>query len=413
MTELSFSQRRVLPIVLSIALLLGFVPGGRADSFSEWMKKDHEQMKEFHEHKQTTPKVAPRPQPPPSRPKPPPRDLSEPKPVTVPPPKVEATPSPEPKPEPTPAPRPEPAPTPMPEATPEPETQDEPKPEARPAPTLKPAPTAESQPEPNPTPQPETVNQPNRYAVLIGVSDYESSSVPDIPQSTPAIDAIRKALLRSGYLENNIAVMTDKDATVGKVRTFLGTRVPLIVGENDILLIYFAGHGAAVKTVRSTSADGTEKYLLFSDSRSSDLYGTALTMAELGRIFKRIRSNRLVFIMDACFTSALKPRGSAAKDLADDYIARLARKGSLVLTASRANETTMISPVHGQGIFTYHLVEMLNGAGDLTGDGIITMDEGYRYVTDHVTDSAERSGASQHPMLEGELQGDFPLVRIP
>jgi hypothetical protein len=414
MTELSFSHRRLLPIALCATLLLGFVACGHAaDSFSEWMKKDREQMKDFHQKKQTTPKVTTKPPPPPAKPKPPPRDVSKPKPPPEPEPKVEPAPAPQPTPktEAKPAPEPGPAPTPKPAPTPEPEAAATPAPETATTPT--PESEVEPEPEPKPTPPPVAVNLPNHYAVLIGVSDYQSGTVPDIPQSAPGVEAVRKALTRSGYPDDNIAVMTDEDATIGKVRFFLGTRVPKIVGENDALLIYFAGHGAAVKPQYGTSSDGTEKYLLLADSRAGDLYGTALTMAELGRMFKRIRSNRLIFIMDACFTSALKSRGSSVEDLDDDYIGRLARKGSVVLTASHANETTMISPIHGQSIFTYHLVEMLNGAGDLTRDGIITLDEGYRYIADRVKDVAERMGGSQHPTMEGELQGDFPLVRIP
>ena len=424
MIELSSLRRFSLSAALFVTFALGLAAQVHANSFEEFLKKEREQMKQFHENKQVSPapKVAPAPQPPPNKPKPP-REVAKPapKPEPKPPVKPESKPTVEPKPEPKPpvVPKPQAKPPVKPEPVPEPKPTAKPTPKPEPEPTPEPvvdpkserAPSPQSNPEP--APQPPTVNQPNRFALLIGVSDYASSSVPDVPQNAPCVEAIRKALIRNGYPSDNIAVMTDKDATVGKVRSFLGTRVPTIVGENDMLLVYFAGHGAAVKTTRSKSGDGTEKYLLFADSHAGDLYGTALTMSELGRMFRRIRSNRLIFILDGCFTSAMKPRGRSAAKLDDDYIDRLVRKGSIVLTASRANESALTSPAHGQGIFTYHLIEMLNGAGDLTRDGIITLDEGYRYIVDRVKESAERMEGSQRPTLKGELQGDFPVARAP
>jgi len=415
MIELSSSRRHMLTLALSIVLGLASTAATQASSFEEFLKKEREQMKQFNQSGQVKPKTPePKPKPPPAKPKPPP-EVEKPKakpPVDSSP---EPTPEPKPKPRPKPEPAPEPEPTPEPDPKPKPEPtpKPQPKPEPRPEPQVEPKPTPEPQPKPGPVVQAPAIEQPNRYALLIGVGDYESSSVPDVPQNVPCIEAIKKALIRNGYPSDNIAVMTDADATVGKVRRFLGTRVPTIVGENDMLLVYFAGHGAAVKTSRSKSGDKTEKYLLFADSRAGDLFGTALTMSELGRMFRRIRSNRLIFILDACFSSAMKPRGRSLKSLDNDYIDRLARPGSIVLTASRASEPAMISPAHGQSIFTHHLIEMLNGAGDLTGDGVITLDEGYRYIVNRVKESAERMGGTQHPTLKGELQGDFPVARLP
>ena len=248
---------------------------------------------------------------------------------------------------------------------------------------------------------------------MIGISDYTSDTIPDLPHSVSDVNTIHKALLASGYPEDNIIAITDGDATIARVRKFLGTAVPVVVGENDTVLIYFAGHGAAVKPQHGTTSDGTEKYLLFADSRVRDLYGTALTMPELGRIFRRIRSNRLIFAMDACFTSAIKPRGSATKDLDEGFLDDLARKGSVIITASKASEAALGSPAMRYNIFSHHVARLLSGAGDLNDDNVITLDEGYKYLKDSVEADAARLGGTQHPMMKGELQGDFPLARIP
>ncbi len=414
MTQPRLRRSVTLLIILALAFVPALVPSNRAESFSDWIKKDQNQMKDFHQRKEAPQKTQPKPEPP-TRVEP----KAEPTPKPTPQPIPEAKPAPETKPETKPVPAQEPEPEPKSEPVPTPETTPAPEPEPMPKPEQEAKPEAEPVPAPAPEPQakaaakPVAATQPNRYAVLIGISDYHSGTVPDLPHSATDVASIRKALIRTGYADGNIIVLTDDNATIGKVRKLLGTKVPVVVGENDSILVYFAGHGAAVRSARSTSADGTEKYLLFADSRIADLYGTALTMSELGRMFKRIRSNRLIVIMDTSYTSAMRPRGCAAEDLDDDFLDRLARKGSVILTAAKASEASLGSPALGHSLFSHHVAEMLSGAGDLTGDGVVTLDEGYKYLKDNVEADAARQGGSQHPMMKGELQGDFPLARIP
>ena len=56
---------------------------------------------------------------------------------------------------------------------------------------------------------------------------------------------------------------------------------------------------------------------------------------------------------------------------------------------------TVIIYYAGQGVFTYYLLEGLRGMADLDGDGVITVDEQYTYVSKKVP---EATGKNQNPV---------------
>ena len=58
------------------------------------------------------------------------------------------------------------------------------------------------------------------------------------------------------------------------------------------------------------------------------------------------------------------------------------------------------------GVFTYYLLEGLGGKADFDGDGVITLDEIYRYVSVKVP---QATGQDQHPVKKGEMTGEIIL----
>jgi uncharacterized caspase-like protein len=76
------------------------------------------------------------------------------------------------------------------------------------------------------------------------------------------------------------------------------------------------------------------------------------------------------------------------------------------MTASGANEVSVENDQFGHGVFTYYLVEGLKGEADADGDGFITVDEAYRYVSDKVP---QATGQEQHPIKKGTVKGRLIL----
>jgi uncharacterized caspase-like protein len=81
-------------------------------------------------------------------------------------------------------------------------------------------------------------------------------------------------------------------------------------------------------------------------------------------------------------------------------------KGRVIITASDANEVSVEKDDLKHGVFTYYLLEALQGKGDLDGNGVITVDEVYRYVSIRVP---QATGQEQHPVKKGEVRGEIIL----
>lgn len=253
----------------------------------------------------------------------------------------------------------------------------------------------------------------NIWAVVIGINDYQNIrklrySVNDANSFYHHLVAVNK------IPSKNIILLIDEDATLTKIRSSLGTQLKNKAGKEDMVIIYFAGHGATEKDVTSPDGDGLEKYLLPYDVDPKDLYATALPMGEISRIFQRIQSDRLIFISDSCYSGASGGRTISLTEIraniSDAFLDRIATgKGKIILTASGANEVSAEKKHLQHGVFTYFLLEGMKGKADIDQDGLITVDEAYRYVSRRVPDATNQE---QHPVKKGAVEGQLILSII-
>ena len=250
----------------------------------------------------------------------------------------------------------------------------------------------------------------NVWAVVVGVDTYPN--VPQLKYAVSDAQAFHDYLVESELVKpENIFRIINDQAKLHTLRSVLGTQLKKQAGSTDMVIIYFAGHGATERDVNSPDGDGLEKYLLPYDADPADLYASALPMREISYILNRIRSNRLVFIADSCYSGASGGRtvriGGIRSNLSDHYIERIAGgKGRVILTASAANEVSVEDDGLGHGIFTYYLLKGLKGSADYDGDGYVTVDEAYRYVSEEVP---KATGQEQHPIKKGSVEGQIVL----
>lgn len=211
--------------------------------------------------------------------------------------------------------------------------------------------------------------------------------------------------------KDHVWLLLDEEASLNKMRSVLGTQLRQKAGKDDMVIIYLAGHGATEKDSASPDGDGLEKYILPHEADPKDLYASAMPMSEVARIFSRISSERLVFISDTCYSGATGGRtvpvmGMRA-NVSGIFWERLSQgTGRVILTASDANEVSMENDNLKHGVFTYYLLEALQGKGDLDGDKVITVDEVYRYVSTKVPQATNQE---QHPVKKGEMKGQIIL----
>lgn len=261
----------------------------------------------------------------------------------------------------------------------------------------------------------------NRWAVVVGVGEYENRAIPRLRFAAKDAEAMHQFLTtRGGYPKDNVLLLTDTTAqkpTLLNIKRALGDFLARRAGRDDMVLIYFAGHGAPEVDAAGNEADGLSKYLIPRDGDPESLYTTALPMDEIQRIFARVSAERIVMLLDTCYSGTAGGRtfsraSTRASGLNDQFLERLTRsRGRVIMTASGPNEVALELPNLGHGIFTYYVLEGLKGKADRNNDGMVTVSELYEYVEDQVDRTARREGGRQRPLMKGEIEGTLPLAK--
>lgn len=145
-----------------------------------------------------------------------------------------------------------------------------------------------------------------------------------------------------------------------------------------------------------------------------DLGSKELLLVELRQRLFQLPSKLTVVVLDACQSGAFS-RVKGAQPTADfsfNSRQQLGASGVAVLASSSGSELSQESEQLKSSYFTHHLLVGLRGASDANKDGLVTIDEAYRYAY-HQTllATAETAVGGQHVSLEVDLKGhgEVPL----
>src|SRR5579871_4870800 len=93
--------------------------------------------------------------------------------------------------------------------------------------------------------KPEEEQEPtNRWAVVIGIGEYQFPGVPSLQFAVHDAEAMAATLeTHCGFPKDHIRLPTNKQATIQNIRHTLGIWLVRAAKPNDIVVIYFSGHG--------------------------------------------------------------------------------------------------------------------------------------------------------------------------
>lgn len=252
-----------------------------------------------------------------------------------------------------------------------------------------------------------------RYAVVVGVSRYAHAErgVPDLRFAASDARAVRDFLVApdgGGFEPERVRLLVDDQATSANLRSSLFTFLTE-PGPDDLVVIYFAGHGAP------DPRDPRLLYLITHDTDPRDMGGTAFPMWDLPTVLGRVvKARRVLVLADACHSQGVggDAGGAAAPpiNLAHQYLGRYARDAQhALLTASGISEASLEDPRWGGGVFTWAALRGLRGRADADHDGTVTAGELFRYTRDEVR---RATAGRQTPTAVAGLAADLALARV-
>lgn len=256
--------------------------------------------------------------------------------------------------------------------------------------------------------------QTDLYILSIGINKYKNPKY-NLDFAVNDSKSFTKAITGGGdTLFNHIFEysITNDEATK-EIITKTIQEIKKEIGPEDVFLFYYAGHG-----VMSYPEDLGDQDFYIVTYDVTNLYGgeemleeKAISAGELMQFSMEISAEKQLFILDACHSGGALESFATRGDGREKALAQLARStGTFFLTAAQdaqyANEVGDLK----HGLFTYALLEIINGEKGDNGDGKITINEVKSYVEDRVPElSEEHRGSPQYPTSYSFGQ-DFPLV---
>ena len=233
------------------------------------------------------------------------------------------------------------------------------------------------------------------YAVVVTVDVNMEVALTDLGSSVRADgDLIERVLLDQdvcGYSSDRVIRLGGREATARNIYASLDS-VGRTIRSEDPVFFYFSGHGDA------SSCDGSAGASLFPWDAEIGSCVNILTSRMLGKAWNAIPSNRKFAAVDACYSGGLKMTKSTdttTKRLSRPQLKALSEgEGSVLISSSRASESSLILVRDSNSLFTKHLANGLLGHGGHDPDGFVRVFDLFNYAAIEV----RREAPDQSPV---------------
>jgi serine/threonine protein kinase len=243
----------------------------------------------------------------------------------------------------------------------------------------------------------------NGVALVIGVGKYPHPGIRTLDFAAHDAEAVAETLTDPevcGFPADTVELLLDDRADRDAVVQRLSRWLPERARGAEIVLVYFAGHGL-VQPVGNQD----EGFLLPADADPDNPAGRGVAMTDVARWIGALQARAVVICLDCCHAGTFVRRGAADPTLSHrDFVLRpevlqglAGHEGRFLLASCGKGQYSVELKELRHGLFTYHLLQGLNGEGDRDGDGRVGVDELFEYVADAVAREAKERGVEQRP----------------
>lgn len=237
------------------------------------------------------------------------------------------------------------------------------------------------------------------WAVIIGIDNYPKW--PKLHYAVNDANGIKEILLRKfQFSPEHVITLLNEEATREKIMSVLGDTLsnPKNVQHDDRVFVFFAGHG----TTRKLPSGRDLGYIVPFDADTQNFQGQSISMTNFQDISESIPAKHVFFLMDSCYSGLAITRGQGEGNYLREMSRRTARQ---MLTAGGANEEVADNGPNGHSVFTWTVLQGLEGRADLNSDGFISAAELAAYVGPGVSALSHQTPAFGN--LPGSEGGEF------
>lgn len=233
------------------------------------------------------------------------------------------------------------------------------------------------------------------YALIVGIADYKNTSMENGDLRYTQNDAFKfyeflKSSKGGSVPNENIVFLKNQSATKQNIKKYLD-QLFVSAKDNDQIIFYYTGHGIR-NFIVPYDATKEEKSLLS--------YETIKTA------FKNSEANVKLCIIDACFANSLKAQDSLKKRSSK---ATSSEEQIAIMVSSQDYQTSREYRALKQGVFSYFLINGLEGRADKDRNKVITIAELHEYVYKNVKIYTQNK---QIPHTFGRFPKDMPVLRL-
>lgn len=234
-----------------------------------------------------------------------------------------------------------------------------------------------------------------RIAILIGTNEYSKMEKLEFAES----DAREMGEV---LLDPDICGFDEVIELIDKTKEEVSRRIEEVfknAKKDDEILIYFSGHGKPSYKF--------DLCLLFKDTDPESLLATSLKFDYINECKEQSACNRVVVILDCCYSGTAGMKGDFLQEMLSSY----SGSGTVLLTSTGETGSNIAKEDKElkHGVFTHYLLKGLKDwAADDNDDGIITVDDIYRY-----TFNETKAKGLQRPQKKGSYEGEMILGRSP
>lgn len=257
------------------------------------------------------------------------------------------------------------------------------------------------------------------YALLIGVGEsaYPKWSLPVTVKDMQALRAILADPALCGYPNDHVRLLHDAGATREAILDGLAWLAQQTAADSDATaVVFYSGHGWV--------DDGSGKYyLLPHDVEPFDLAGSALPAGTFTAALRQVKAKRLLVFVDSCHAAGMAtakdqpamrlPAGFTQTSLPKGLIEELKQgAGRAVFSSSTGSQRSWVRPDGSLSLYTYHLIEALQGAGNQPGDTTVRVSNLMNHLGKAVPESARTlCQAEQTPFFDTATE-DFAVALL-